>query len=730
MTASSGGLPNPFQEEKEASLDASGECSGMKQSGLVRGCFKNRSVGRRPCRSLVAVLAALLVVMGSATGKAEDFSTPVEVTQFGGDLAEVAMSVDSNNTISMVSVSGTKLRIDLLGSDLRASVAMPGPAATRSSPGVVNNSLGETFVSFSEEVDDGDRDVFLTSYFGGRFGGAVNLSNGEHDNISSRLVLDRTGGRHVVWNRLVQAAPNRVVYHRQSTGETLVLAIGLSPSIAVDTDNTVYVAYPRGADVYFRTRVAGEDTFEQERLAVATPAALGVEDVRLAADDNGNVYLLLTNDGKLSLAVSEHGSIGFDPSRDLDSGGVSEPAIHVQGGQVGIVYRKGGEVITLYGVPAFFGSLITPEPAELNEPGLSAPLVIVDNCLNLHLAFENEGETYYTNNAGAPEPDFSSDLVTGDAELTVRFEDTSTGKVQAKIWEFGDGCESTQSNPSHTYDFPGVYTVTLTVFNADKQASLTKKNFIDVLVPSNRMSVPELIEVLPGERDVTLPVFASNGNDIQGFQVNGRVDRRFLRLGDCSQMGTVVEALEPDVWECDIHDDNFAVGVAFELEPPFKHPVLEPGEERILVNFTGDVPANAPQGQETDILLFNDSSVSPVDNIFVVDTFTVRPYLTSGKLRVKERPLLAFIRGDADNNGDVDITDAIVILGFLFLGGDRPFCMDAADVNDAGRVDISSAINVLGFLFQGSPPPSLPFPISGFDPTDNDSLEPCYANEI
>ena len=34
------------------------------------------------------------------------------------------------------------------------------------------------------------------------------------------------------------------------------------------------------------------------------------------------------------------------------------------------------------------------------------------------------------------------------------------------LWDFGDGTQSTEQNPSHIYSNPGVYTVTLTVVDA------------------------------------------------------------------------------------------------------------------------------------------------------------------------------------------------------------------------------------------------------------------------
>ncbi len=76
-----------------------------------------------------------------------------------------------------------------------------------------------------------------------------------------------------------------------------------------------------------------------------------------------------------------------------------------------------------------------------------------------------------------------------------------------------------------------------------------------------------------------------------------------------------------------------------------------------------------------------------------------------------------FIRGDANGDGGVNITDAIYALQFLFSGGPKPPILDAADANDDGRVNLTDAVYVLNFLFQGGPPPAPPFPDRGGDPT-------------
>jgi hypothetical protein len=76
-----------------------------------------------------------------------------------------------------------------------------------------------------------------------------------------------------------------------------------------------------------------------------------------------------------------------------------------------------------------------------------------------------------------------------------------------------------------------------------------------------------------------------------------------------------------------------------------------------------------------------------------------------------------FVRGDADANGQHDLTDAVAILTRLFLGGEPLACDDAADADDSGSLNISDAVFLLNHLIAGGPPLSPPFPSCGSDTT-------------
>ena len=84
-----------------------------------------------------------------------------------------------------------------------------------------------------------------------------------------------------------------------------------------------------------------------------------------------------------------------------------------------------------------------------------------------------------------------------------------------------------------------------------------------------------------------------------------------------------------------------------------------------------------------------------------------------------------FRRGDANDDGNVDISDPILILGCKFLGKVCPTCRDAGDANDDGLFDISDAVMLLQHLFIAPQIPGPPGPTHcGPDPTE-DLIAPC-----
>ena len=92
---------------------------------------------------------------------------------------------------------------------------------------------------------------------------------------------------------------------------------------------------------------------------------------------------------------------------------------------------------------------------------------------------------------------------------------------------------------------------------------------------------------------------------------------------------------------------------------------------------------------------------------------SVSPYVRDG---------FSFLRGDANHDGEVDISDPLTTLGYLFGTGEMPACPDAADANDDGELNIADAITSFGVMFVGGTTFAAPYPVAWLDPTDDDNL--------
>jgi len=90
------------------------------------------------------------------------------------------------------------------------------------------------------------------------------------------------------------------------------------------------------------------------------------------------------------------------------------------------------------------------------------------------------GYIVVSNVLNGPVANFSASPISGKAPLKVSFTDQSTGSPDAWKWTFGDGGNSTEQNPVHTYNKSGLYSVTLTASNANGNNELTKTGCIAV----------------------------------------------------------------------------------------------------------------------------------------------------------------------------------------------------------------------------------------------------------
>lgn len=93
---------------------------------------------------------------------------------------------------------------------------------------------------------------------------------------------------------------------------------------------------------------------------------------------------------------------------------------------------------------------------------------------------DTETKIDYIEVLGPPIADFSGTPLSGTAPLSVAFTDLSTNSPTAWTWDFGDGTSATTQNPTHIYNYVGVYTVTLIASSSAGIDSETKIAYITV----------------------------------------------------------------------------------------------------------------------------------------------------------------------------------------------------------------------------------------------------------
>jgi PKD repeat protein len=90
------------------------------------------------------------------------------------------------------------------------------------------------------------------------------------------------------------------------------------------------------------------------------------------------------------------------------------------------------------------------------------------------------GDTVISDPTGTVKASFTADKTSGSVPLTVQFTDTSSGSPNIWGWDFGDGTNSALQNPTHTYTFPGNYSVTFMAKKYTKEG--TQESIVTAMI--------------------------------------------------------------------------------------------------------------------------------------------------------------------------------------------------------------------------------------------------------
>lgn len=237
--------------------------------------------------------------------------------------------------------------------------------------------------------------------------------------------------------------------------------------------------------------------------------------------------------------------------------------------------------------------------------------------------------------------------------------------------------------------------------------------------------------VAPGQGPVYVPIRVTTTEPVEGMTISlgfesSQIDELVLDFNE-----GVPHEHDADLGISHI-SENFPGRVygyiLMELLPPFDESSFPPGEEMLIGHAVFEPSASLPVGSTIEIhfeTLPPTGQEPPIRNEMAYDgAGSIYPITQS--LQAPVVPLeWIFIRGDTNHDGQVDLSDGISLLQYLYLGiPDGIACLDACDVDDSGVLDLADALGLLFALFQPDPSvrPAPPFPYQGIDTTPTDPL--------
>jgi hypothetical protein len=245
------------------------------------------------------------------------------------------------------------------------------------------------------------------------------------------------------------------------------------------------------------------------------------------------------------------------------------------------------------------------------------------------------------------------------------------------------------------------------------------------LVPGGG-SVREFARFDAGEPVEMTLVLETEDPNVQGWTFGIRHDPRFLTLESVTLEGSDAKRLAP----CGFSVLSMTlIEECLPDDPPCSSPIpgggyvaafvifsdghfIPPGRSSLhhaVYRLTGEDPGR--QGTLIEFSRRLKRTGLPVTDIFMtVSGHTLLPrFLIDGLIR-STAPDAAFHRGDPSADGKVTVGDAILTLLFLFRGGGMPPCLEAADFDDDGRLQVTDAVAILQWLFFDRAAPSSPGP--------------------
>ncbi|GAB4318748.1 MAG: hypothetical protein Kow0074_08130 [Candidatus Zixiibacteriota bacterium] len=284
--------------------------------------------------------------------------------------------------------------------------------------------------------------------------------------------------------------------------------------------------------------------------------------------------------------------------------------------------------------------------------------------------------------------DFDASPRIGAAPLTVQFQDNSQTTPTGWTWDFGDGQQSNDQNPQHTFA-PGVYDVSLTIDTDIGNGVKTEIRYIAALAEtltaadsSGLAGETVRIDILAHNNlpvdTIVLPIICSNISAVG-----------FLDSVVTTGCRTDHMVLQP------VFDDKFNGKIGYRMSVNDFANAMPPGDGPIAKAYIR-LKQTAQPGDSIDVG-FGTLGVWSLK--FTTAEISYEPAVNVGLVSV------AALIGDLNVDGVYDAADMNSLIDILFFNAPMPNPQGIADTNCDGFVDAVDLNNLINFLFFSGPAP-------------------------
>lgn len=286
-----------------------------------------------------------------------------------------------------------------------------------------------------------------------------------------------------------------------------------------------------------------------------------------------------------------------------------------------------------------------------------------------------------------------SDTTHGWAPMEVNFVGSSAFDIDEWHWDFGDGGTAAIPSPTHTFEIPGLYDITM-------QAVTTTGDTLVRVYPRYVYNLADTVwsdDVVAGHgSDLEVIIHVRNSAPLLQMEIPIQYSGDYHLVYDSfSTAGCRTESFG---YRQVIHSDVSSGCLTIRLRPRTGSPLyMEAGAGPVLKLY---FHAFGLPGETATIAL---GGYGP-DRIprFVAETIEYAPATRDGVVTCP------FLCGDAAGDGTVNVADAIYLITYIFKEGFAPQPMAAGDANCDGLVNIGDAVYLVNFVFRSGPAPCCP----------------------